>query len=183
MAAASAMAMMTMASAWSQSSAMGDQAIQEETVARINSKLLDKKAEDALERGKSSAADFRKKADGFKGSQLAALAQSGVDVNYGSALNARTETDLLSIEDEEKIKNNAALEAWGYKTESINAQLNGKYKAQALRNQGNATLLGGISKGIAYGAEGMSGSSSSSGSSSGGSTRGSRAGGWGMNSN
>ncbi len=150
MAAAGAMAMMTMASANSTATAMGEQANQEEMVAGINSEFLKVKANQALKQGEKDLDAFKVKSAKFKGDQLVALAQSGVSVDYGSALNARTETDLLSAEDEGRIKNNAALQAWGFKTESVNALLQGKYKAQGLRNQAQSTLLGGVAKAGAY---------------------------------
>lgn len=155
-AATAAFAVATMASAYSQSVAMGEQAKQEELIAENNARMAKIRVEETLKQGEVDAAAFRGKMARFKGSQKAALAASGVDVNFGSAQRIQEETEMLAAVDEQRIKNNAALQAWGFQTESVNASLQSKYKAQALRNQGQTVLIGGaVSAGaIAYGGMG-----------------------------
>jgi hypothetical protein len=72
------------------------------------------------------------------------MAASGVDVNTGSAAEAQKETAMLLIEDENRIKNNTMLEAWGYKTQGENALLQAQYNSQAYKNKAKSTLLGGV---------------------------------------
>lgn len=125
---------------------MGIQAQQEELVSEINAGMMKIRGEQALEQGKKDLEKFNRQVNQFKGTQKAVLAASGVSTESGSALEIQKQTDLFAAEDQDRIKNNAALQAWGYKTESVNTLLQGKYKAEAYRNQATGTLLGGIAQ-------------------------------------
>lgn len=86
--------------------------------ANYNASVQDQLALDAERRGAESAGQLRMETRQLKGSQVAALAANGIDVNQGSALDILAGTDMLSILDEETLLRNAAREAYGYRTEA-----------------------------------------------------------------
>lgn len=137
---------MGLASAYSQSAALGIQSEYETQQAESNSKLLAIKEKEALNAGDKDAAKLKRQAASIQGSQRASLAASGVVVNYGSGQDVVDETGLFASNDAAKIKNNAFLEAWGYKTESQNITGKAKMGAIAAKGQQFATLLGGAGK-------------------------------------
>ena len=155
--AATAFAVATMASAYSQSVAMGEQAKQEELINENNQRMAKIRVEETLKQGESDAAKLRGQVAKFKGTQKASMAASGTDVNFGSNLAVRAETEMLALEDEQRIKNNAALQAWGYQVESVNSGFQAKYKANALRAQAQTALISGVAQAgaIYYGGRGM----------------------------
>ena len=84
------------------------------------------------------------KANEMIGKQRTSFASQGVNVNSGSAATAQSQTSQISAANEMTIRNNAALEAWGIKTGSL--QTSGQQQLQALgaRTQASQTLaLGG----------------------------------------
>lgn len=162
------MAGLQLAGASQDATAMRIQADQEKNNAEINSRIMKIKEKEAEAKGSEALSKFRRDAKKFLGSQKVAAAASGVDANFGSAAKAREESELLLIDDESRIKNNAMLEAWGYKTQGQNILLQGEYNSKALRAKAGTTLLGGaLQAGVtAYSA--FSGMPSPSGAASGG---------------
>lgn len=78
------------------------------------------------------------------GQQKAIQAGSGVVVNKGSALDLTRETEKMALEDVETIKNNAALEAWGFKTQERMGAIQSSMNAQAARSRANTSLVSSI---------------------------------------
>lgn len=111
----------------------------------INSQIAGYKAEDAIKRGEEESSNYQKKVAGVVGSQRAALAANGVDVNYGTAQEMQDETRSMGALDALRIKNNAMLEAWGYKTEAANLGGSSAFSSLAQSNtQRNMLLTGGL---------------------------------------
>lgn len=148
--AATLLAATAVSGAYSESVSMGLQADAEEKSAAINARILELKAARAIELGDKSAKDLKTKANMIGGQQKAALAASGVVVDYGSAGDIQQETELFSSLDAERLRNNATLEAFGYKFQGQNLQTQAEFNAQALRNKGNNALLTGVAKAGAY---------------------------------
>ena len=119
--------------------------------ARINESNADyaeMQAEDALDRGRESERLHRQKVKGFKGTQRARLASSGVSLDEGSALNILTDTDYLGNEDALAIRENAQRESKGFKHQAKNFRMNASIladRAAAENPTGSAlgVLLGG----------------------------------------
>jgi hypothetical protein len=133
-----------LASAYNDSISLGLQAEQEMVNGEINNRIAKIRAEDAKAQGAEKLSKFQRDAKRFQGTQKAAAAASGVDVNFGSAAQAQKETAMLLIEDENRIKNNTMLEAWGYKVQGENALLQAKYNSKSYQNKSKSTLLGGV---------------------------------------
>jgi hypothetical protein len=112
--------------------------------AEHNARLMEIRAKDAKRIAENEAGKIRLKGERLKGTQKAATAASGIVLNRGSALDIQRETDEMILDDIETTKTNAALEAWGFKTQATNSLLQGQFNAQALRNQANASLISSI---------------------------------------
>lgn len=79
------------------------------------------------------------------GEQRVALAQQGIDINTGSAGDIQSETDAISHQDAETIKNNAWREAWGFKTQAAEDRGRGKMALATGRATAfNTMLTGGL---------------------------------------
>lgn len=133
-------------SAYQESEALGLQADQERQNAQIEADLLRTNARLKEKAGKEEAEAFQKKGAQFKGAQRAALAASGVSVDYGSAADIQLETSMLLADDVEKIRNNATLEAFGLRSKATMTELQGRATAAGLKNKAGATLMGGALK-------------------------------------
>lgn len=107
-------------------------------LANQNGELAEAQAEDALVRGEQDATRRRIKTESQIGSQRARLAAQGVDVNVGSAAEVQAETAALSELDVVTIRNNAAREAWGYRTQASDYRARG----QIARMEGTYDALG-----------------------------------------
>lgn len=89
-------------------------------VARNNADLAQWNAEDALRRGQTAKQKQQIQTNALKGRQRAALAERGIDLGEGSALQLLTDTDMFGAIDANTIEANAAREAFGYKTQATN---------------------------------------------------------------
>jgi hypothetical protein len=107
-------------------------------------------AQRALQQGQVDEQNQRSKAAALLGSQRAALASQGGDVNSGSPLDIQADTARAGEYDAQTIRNNAALKAYGYRVQGANtgAEANlDDYKAASTMSQlpysVGSTLLGG----------------------------------------
>lgn len=85
-----------------------------------NAVLTEYQAVDAERRGAVAAQNVGYRANQIKGGQRAALAANGVDLGYGSALEILSDTDYFGEIDRATTVDNAAREAWGYRTQGAN---------------------------------------------------------------
>jgi len=152
---------LALASAASSYSAGQKAAAAAEEAAQQDAALMEIRAKNAVKIGEEEAGAYKRSIDKLLGTQSANSAASGIVVGVGSNADIRSETEQLAQEDIERIKNNAKLEAWGFKTQGANLLNNAKNQASALRNQGTATLLGGIAQAGASVYKGAGSSSSS----------------------
>lgn len=132
-----------MGNAYSQSQAMKSQGEYQAQIANTNAKLADIKSQDAIDRGNRSANLNDTQTKKLIGSQRAALAAQGIDVNSGSAVDVQSDSASLGALDSLTIRNNAWRESWGYKVESVNDTYSGKFSGMAADNSARNTLLTG----------------------------------------
>lgn len=112
-------------------------------VARQNAELADQAAVDALEQGKrDTQLHYRRQAQ-LKGTQRAAMAANGLDMEFGSALAIQGDTTMIGREDADTIAMNAGRAAQGYSIEAAN------YRSQAssAKMKGAAGLVSGLAEG------------------------------------
>lgn len=133
-----------------QASAMDQQGAYQWRLAEWNANIAEQAAKDAISRGDIEAGRVRSGTRQTVGSQRAALAAQGIDVNTGSAADVQSDTARIGALDELTARNNAAREAWGYKVQAWNertqgqlAKLGSKNAAKALRQQSWGTVLTG----------------------------------------
>ena len=125
-------------------------------VAEMNATLADRRARDALERGKIEEQQKRQEISQLKGRQKAAMAANGVDLTFGSPLDTIVDTAVLGELDALTVRRNAAREAYDHEVQGVNnrsdATLN-RMNAKAAKTGGYlaaaGTVLGGAGK--AYG--------------------------------
>ncbi|MBA4359811.1 MAG: hypothetical protein C0411_03650 [Pseudomonas sp.] len=114
-----------------------------------NAAFKDQTAQETLNAGDTSADWQRVRAGQAVGTQRSAQAANGIDVNSGSAAQLQDDTAMLGELDALTIQNNAAREAYGYKTQAQQDRSNAQ---QVLTNAGNkatGSILGGF--GSAFG--------------------------------
>ena len=112
-------------------------------ISNYNAKILDFQAEDAYRRGEEDAQGYLKQGRQMQGTQRAALAAQGVEVDSGSAADIQSETHVMTRMDARKIRNNAAREAFGFKTQAVQSRMEAAYGMQAAESGARGTLLTG----------------------------------------
>jgi hypothetical protein len=130
-------------SAYAQTQALKAQGDYQKNQSEINARFRRLLAKDALKRGDEAAEEVRKKGEQVVGSQRAAAAAQGIDVNSDTALDLQVETDEAVASDMRKIRNNAWRESWGFETEANNLISQGNMAVLSSRNMASATLLTG----------------------------------------
>lgn len=101
-------------------------------LADSNAALADLQARDAIERGAEQESNFRMGVRGMVGKQRAQLAGGNIDVSYGSAVDLQADTAYMGELDSLTIRNNAAREAWGFKTQGADLRA----RAEIARREG-----------------------------------------------
>lgn len=120
----------------------------------MNATLADRRAKDALERGKIEEQKERQKIARIKGAQVAAMAANGVDLTFGSPLDTLVDDAVIGELDALTIRRNAARESYDYSVQGVNLRADAtlsRMGAGAARTGGwlaaGGTILGGASKG------------------------------------
>lgn len=138
-------------SAQRQASAASAQGQYQKTVFDANARMADLQGKDAIQRGQIAEQRQRLATRQEIGSTRAALAGQGVDVGTGSAADVQASEAAIGEIDALTIKNNAALENWGYKVEALNASQQGRLAAfsgdqaaAGYRAESVSTLLTGV---------------------------------------
>lgn len=143
----------SLVSGYSQAQAQKSQADFASTQYRQNAEMADIRATDAISRGERNSAIAGLQTKQNIGSQRAAAAASGVDVNQGSALDLQADTAGQGALNRLQITNNAYREALGYKIEAANDRSSAAFATAAGENEASNTLITGGLKAISYGAQ------------------------------
>ncbi|QHI17191.1 hypothetical protein [Acinetobacter haemolyticus] len=107
---------------------------QQAKIADINADLSDKQARTAIDSGRNQVEDYQRNVSAFKSSQINALADNGIDVSQGSAIDLLASTEMQAQSDIDTLRYNAALQSWGHRVE----QTNFVNQARGLRTQANS---------------------------------------------
>lgn len=150
------MGMSTAANTYAQSQALEAQGNFQKTMFDFNASMADLQGKDAIERGDKAAGAVRKRAKQVVGSQRAALAAQGVEVNADSAADVQADTKAIATEDALTIQNNAWREAWGYKVSANDMRLQGWMGQHAASGAARNTLYSGSMQTASYGLQGYS---------------------------
>lgn len=111
-----------------------------------NAQLAEFAAADTVARGNREAAFQRMEGGDLVGRQKVAYAASGVDPTVGTAAAVQADTRARSEMDAMQIENNAAREAWGFRT--TGKQYKREAQQETIRNnyRQTGTALSGISR-------------------------------------
>lgn len=131
----------SIAGGYAQSQALRSQGRYQERIAGLNARFSDIQAQDTLRRGDREAALQGARTRRLIGSQRAAYAAQGVDVNQGAPLDVQAESAYMGELDRQTIKYNAYLDAMGLRMQGANELAAGKFAGMAARNQARNTLL------------------------------------------
>lgn len=117
----------------------------ERVISKSNERIANVRAEDALKRGQEAVSLSRRRTKKLVGSQRASIAAQGIRTDVGSAQDVQQEAQDIGELDALTIKNNAAREALGFKTEAISTSLQGRIAAGRGRVEALDTLaVGGL---------------------------------------
>lgn len=114
-----------------------------------NAQFANQAADDAVARGEFESDQQRLQTRAAIGSQRAGFAANGVDVNSGSAAEIQDDTAALGELDALTIRNNAAREAWGYRTQAQQNVL----AASTARSSAKSGMFGSLLTAGAQGAQ------------------------------
>lgn len=121
----------------------GQQALQQ----RTNALYAQDAAEDAVKRGTYDADLQRVRTAQSIGTQRAAAAGNGGDVNSGTNAQLQADTAALGELDALTIQNNAAREAYGFKVQALTGLSNARQTEANGETAQRSSILGGIIKG------------------------------------
>lgn len=108
-------------------------------VAEMNATLADRRAKDALERGKIEEQRKRQDVARITGQQVAASAANGIDLTFGSPLDTIVDTAVLGELDALTIRSNTYRESYDYKVQGVNQRA----QAGLNRMQADSAITGG----------------------------------------
>ena len=126
-------------------------------IAKQNAAVSEQAADDAMRTGDINADTKRIETRGFIGTQRAGFAANGIDVNIGSAGLVQDDTAQFGELDALTIMNNAAREAYGYKTQAVDQRQQGKLAKYQAKMSAIGSILGGAEKAASLGAGGGAG--------------------------
>lgn len=151
----------TFSSAYSESQAIRAQSDYQAQQLDFNSKLAELQAKQSEIIGKKESDENKVKIKQLIGKQRAALAAQGIEVNADSALALQLDTAEQGALDSLTIRNNAFLEATGYRIQSIDlagqaqqTRISGKASARNTLLTGGISALSSFSSAIAGGSGG-----------------------------
>lgn len=145
----------TAATSYAQSKAQKSEGDYQKQIYESNARLADIQADDAIRRGEKDAKQHKKNVKRLIGSQRAALAAQGLDLEADDALAIQQESAEYGALDVLEIKNNAWREAWGYKVQANDFMGRARFADITAKNKARNTILTGgmsIASDAAYGA-------------------------------
>lgn len=113
----------------------------EQRLANFNARQAELQAQDAITRGREAQQRLRQQVKQVRGTQRARFAGQNVVVGRGSSAQVDAETQVIGELDALTIRNNAAREALGYRTEAIDRRLRGKFARIEGQQRAIGTLL------------------------------------------
>ncbi len=107
-----------------------------------NASIADLQAQDAIDRGNEAVGQSRIAFRTLLGQQRAAYSDQGIQLDTGSAAEVQTETAVIGEHEAQIVANNAAREAWGYRTQAAGARIQANAIRAGMNGRTIGTLLG-----------------------------------------
>jgi len=133
----------SLASSIQQSQAIRQQGNYQKNQLQFNAQVAELQANDATNRGNKEVSTKKKQAKQIIGSQRAALAAQGIEVNEDTSSLIQQDTAGLAAEDISTIKNNAWKEAWGYRVQALDYNSQAGFAQISSKFNANQTMLTG----------------------------------------
>lgn len=134
--------------------------------AEFNARMMELEAKDTIDRGEQSVAEIEREGRMMVGEQRAVLAAQGIDINDGTAADLQASTVRTTLDTIARVRADAALQAWGLRTNARSVRRSGAYAQQGARLNALGMGLSGVAQAgsMAYTAyrEGSGGSASGS---------------------
>lgn len=108
----------------------------------MNAVMSERRANDAMERGKIEEQRKRQEVAKVKGAQTAAMAANGVDLSFGSPLDTLVDTAVMGELDALTIRTNTAREAYDYRVDAVNKRAGASLERMKGDNASTAGYLG-----------------------------------------
>lgn len=124
-----------------EASAIKAQGEYQKAMADINARNAELMAERRLKKGDEDAKLYQQKINQTVGAQIASYAGQGVALDSEIAQQVQQQTYEIGHEDIQQLKNNAYLEAMGYKTEAFNTRLNSRMSLYATNAKANSAMM------------------------------------------
>lgn len=114
--------------------------------AKDNAALAASAAADAIARGNQEAGRTRTDTTKLVAEQNVAYANSGVDPTVGTPASVMADTRAMGELDAKTLENNAAREAWGFRTYGMKYNQQAALEAARTQNKVAGTMLGGLGR-------------------------------------
>lgn len=112
---------------YSQAQAQKAQTYYQEKSMQFNADAADYQAKEAIARGEREANQAEVKARMILGAQRVAAAGQGVQVDVGTAASLQDETEAMAAIEAMNARNNAWMEAWGYKSQAVSSRSSAEF--------------------------------------------------------
>jgi hypothetical protein len=119
------------------------QAKTQQKISEYNAKLQRMRSGFALEQGQEAVKRQRMKVSGMIGAQRVGFAAQNILLDEGTASDVQQQTAYWGEIDATTIRNNAAMEAWGYEQQGLSYELQGQQAMQQGIGNAVGTVLGG----------------------------------------
>lgn len=114
----------------------------------FNSRMAERDANEIVKRADLDVQQFQRKGALVRGAQRASMAAQGIDIDSGSAQAIAEETNANLVEDITNIKNNAIMEAYGYRVQASQMRQQANMTRAAGRQAASNTLLAGGARAV-----------------------------------
>jgi hypothetical protein len=112
-------------------------------IAEYNAKLSRMRGSMAIAQGEEEVTRHRMKVGGVIGAQRAGFAAQNILLDTGTAAEIEKQTAYWGEIDATTIRNNAALEAWGYEQQGMSFDMQGQQAMAQAKMSAFSTLVGG----------------------------------------
>lgn len=109
-----------------------------------NAKFAERRARDALERGKEEEQRVRQEGAQLKGNQIAGMAAAGLDLSFGSPLDVLVDTTTGIELDAARVRRNADLEHDDYMRQGWSYRANASMDRASAKNAKTAGTIGAV---------------------------------------
>lgn len=120
-------------------------------IEKANARVAERQAADAERRGAEDIRRLRMQGRKLIGTQRATLAAQGIELGEGTAGTLIQDTEAAIELDSLTIANNAAMEAFGFRTQSSDAMERARIRSREARDRAQGVLLSGATSAAVQG--------------------------------